>query len=158
MSFLVLQGLSEPFKPFHNTISSQGTSRLHMPCLSRLMKSQCLHNLDWLYSRHINLIGQNQNRTIFQLLSIYHTLKCVLGHLKPISVTCIQNINDGLRIVIVVMPEISQFGLSSDVPDCELEAFVVDFLHIKADGRNWVNVLFEFHLVEDCGFSGVVQP
>ena len=56
------------------------------------------------------------------------------------------------------MPEIPQFGLSSDVPDCKFEAFVVDFLHIKADGGNWVNVLVEFHLVEDCGFSGVVQP
>lgn len=55
------------------------------------------------------------------------------------------------------MPEVSEFWLSSNVPDCELEAFVVDFFDIEANCGDWVNVLVEFHLVEDSGFSSVVK-
>jgi len=56
-----------------------------------------------------------------------------------------------------MMPQISKFSLSSDVPYIELEAFVVDLLNIEANSRHRVNSLIEFHLVENGGFSSIVE-
>ena len=47
--------------------------------------------------------------------------------------------------------------MSSDVPDVELESFVVDFLDVEANGGYRCNSLVEFHLVEDGGFACVVE-
>ena len=55
------------------------------------------------------------------------------------------------------MPYIPEDGLSTDVPDGELQSLVVDFFDIEADGGYWDDVLIEFHLIEDGGFSCVVE-
>ena len=55
------------------------------------------------------------------------------------------------------MPEWSQFGLTSNVPDVELKSFVVNLLDIETNsGHRW-DCLVEFHLVEDRGFSCIVK-
>lgn len=100
------------------------------------MKSQSLHDFHWLYSGNIDLIGQYQNRAVLQFFVVNNTLKGVFGHLEPISVAGVQDINDCLGVIVVVMPEVPEFGLSSNVPDSKLEALVVDFFDIEADCRN----------------------
>ncbi len=56
-----------------------------------------------------------------------------------------------------MVPTISEFGLPANIPDSELETLIVDLFYIESNGWDWVDILVEFHLVEDCGFSSVVE-
>ena len=56
-----------------------------------------------------------------------------------------------------MVPEVSKFGLSSNVPDCELQAFVVDFFDVETDGGYGCDGFVEFHLVEDGGFACSIE-
>ena len=107
-----------------------------MPNSPDLVESQSFNYFYGLHPGHINFVGQNKDGTVFELLVGDDTVESVFGHFEPISVAGVQDVNDGLRVVIVVMPEVPQLGLSSNVPDCELETLVIDFLDIKANSGN----------------------
>lgn len=56
-----------------------------------------------------------------------------------------------------MMPEIPEFALSSDVPDCELESLVVDFLNIESNCWDGCGIFMELHLVKDCSLTGSIK-
>lgn len=55
------------------------------------------------------------------------------------------------------MPKFSESGLSSDIPDSEVESSVVHFLDIEANSGNRGNSLIKFHLIEDGGLAGTIK-
>ena len=57
----------------------------------------------------------------------------------------------------VVNPQISYFLLATDIPDGEVERFVLDFLDIESDSRDWVDYLSELHFIENSSFSGSIE-
>ena len=54
-----------------------------------------------------------------------------------------------------MFPHVS--GLTSEVPDLELEIFVHNSLYIEPDGGDGGNNLTELQLVEDCSLTSGIQ-
>jgi hypothetical protein len=89
---------------------------------------------------------------------VHHLLELIMGCPYVILVSGVDYVDDAILILEVVLPETPDGELAADVPDHHLLALDVDLLHVKAVGGGCLHQLVEFHLVEDCGFAGVVDP
>jgi hypothetical protein len=87
-----------------------------------------------------------------------YCIQSFFGKLDSLVITRVQDIYNCISSFIVVMPHISQLGLSPNIPNCKLEILVVNFLNIESNSRNWIDWFIKFELIEDCGLASCIQP
>ena len=57
-----------------------------------------------------------------------------------------------------MVPEATQFELTTNVPTVELDILVLELLDIEANGWNRVHCFVQLHLVKDGRLAGGVEP
>ena len=69
----------------------------------------------------------------------------------------VDDVNEGLGVLVVMFPELSDFILSSDVPDGELDFFELNSFDVESDGGDWWDDLTQLEFVKDGGFTGSIK-
>jgi hypothetical protein len=82
-----------------------------------------------------------------------HPKELVLGLGEPITIVCVGHEYDGVRILVVMVPQGPDLAASRDVPDSEGSRKGLDGLNIEADGGNGGNDLSKLELVQNGGLA-----
>jgi hypothetical protein len=139
-------------------VTSQGAGALDVPfAASQCVETQLFDNLGDAHHSHVLLVGKHQEHGILELVLSQHLLEFLASDLNSFLVGGVDHIDKGLSVLVVVLPELSDFILSSNVPDGELDLLELNGFNIEADGGHGGDDLTELELVEDGGLAGGVQ-
>ena len=128
-------GLAEPGEPFVEAVSSQGAGSLDVPLSApQGVQSQLLDNFRDAHDSHVLLVGKDKQDGVLELVLGQHLLELLSGNLDSFLVRGVDNVDEGLRVLVVVLPELPDFVLSSDVPHGELDLLELNSLNIEPDG------------------------
>ena len=157
-SFFLAGSLAEPLESLMKSIAGKGTCTLDVPfSSSQLVKSQLFSDFWNAHHAHILFVGQDQENGVLEFVFWKHLLKFLSGYLNSFLIWGVDDVNEGLSVLVVVLPELSDFILSSNVPDCELDLLKLNCLDVKSDGWNWWNDLTQLKFVEDGSLTGGIQ-
>merc|ERR1719273_2114359 len=84
-------------------------------------------------------------------------MKFLTGVFDTITIVRVYHKDESLCVLVVMTPEGANLILSTYVPDCKADIFVVDSLHVESNSWNSCNDFTEFELVENCSLTGCVQ-
>jgi hypothetical protein len=157
-SFLLSSSLAEPLEPFMEPITGQGAGTLDVPfSSSQLVETQLLGDFRNTHHAHILLVGQDQEHGVLELIFWEHLLKLLSGNLNSFLIWGVDDVDERLGVLVVMLPELSDLILSSDVPHCELDFLEFNSLNVKSDGWNWWDNLAQLELVENGCFTGGIE-
>lgn len=157
-SFLLAGSLTEPLESLVQSIPRKGAGTLNVPfSSSQLVKTQLLSNFWNTHHTHILLVSQDQENGILEFVFWKHLLKLFSGDLDSFLIWRVNNVDEGLSILVVMLPELSDFILSSDVPDCKLDLLKFNSFNVKSDGWDWWDNFTQLEFIEDGCLTGSVE-
>ena len=106
---------------------------------------------------HILFVGQDQKNGILQFVFWKHFLEFFSGNLNSFFIWWVDDVDESLCVLVVMFPELSDFVLSSDVPDGELDLFELNGLNVESDGWDRGDDLTQFEFIEDGGFTSGIK-
>ena len=136
-SALLGGGLAEPGEALVQAVASQGTSTLNVPFSSpKGVKSQLLHHFGHAHHAHVLFVGEHQQYCILELILSEHLLELLSSYLDSFFIRGVDNVDEGLSVLVVVFPELPNLVLASHIPHSELDLLEFDGLDVEADGGN----------------------
>lgn len=139
-------------------VSSKGAGALDVPVsATQGVQTQLLHHLRDAHHTHVLLVGQNKQHGVLELVLREHLLQFLPGDLNSFFIRGVDHVDEGLGVLVVVLPELSDLVLSSDVPHGELDLLELNGFHVESDGGDGGDDLTELELVEDGGLAGSVE-
>ena len=93
------------------------------------------------------LIGKDEQHCILQLVLVEHPMQLVSRLRNTVSIVTVYDEDQGLGVHVIVAPEWSDPILATDVPDGEIDVFVLDSLNIETDCRYCGHVFPQLQLV-----------
>ena len=144
------------------------------------MQAQLVSDLGGIHGvGQILLVGEDKQQCIPKFVLIQHSLQFLASLNDTITVIAVDYEDDSLGVLEVMPPQRSNLVLSTDIPDCELDVFVLDRLDIEAyvifasvtplfqcpvtrvvlrtDSRNCGHDFTKLQLIEDGRLSGSIQ-
>ena len=103
------------------------------------------------------LVGEHEKNSIPELIFVEHPMKLITGFSSSVPVVRVDNKNQSLCILEVVAPQGSDFVLTADIPNSEIDILVFNRFHVEADGRDCGDNLAELQLIENGGLAGSIQ-
>ena len=85
------------------------------------------------------------------------SIEDLFGVLHSFLIGAVQDVNKGISVLVIVMPELDDLGLSPNIPDSEGKVLILDLFYIETDSWHSSDSLLEFHLVEDGSFTCSVE-
>lgn len=77
---------------------------------------------------------------------------------KPIYITAVDDVHQGLTFIVIVMEQFSYSPSPTDIPRLDCHVVVdLDWFDIEADCGDWVNCFIEFVPVQHSCLSGTIQ-
>jgi len=154
-----LDVLAEPVHALVESVAARGIGCLYLPGpIAKHGEAERLRNL-----RHshcvweVHFVGVDKEGHSVHRFVLENEIQR-LGTLgNAVGVVAVDNIDEALGVLKVVVPQVAKFELTADVPAVEREVLVLERLHVKADRRDGVHCLVQFHLVEDGGLAGGVE-
>ena len=101
------------------------------------MKTEFLDNFWNTHNTHILFVSKNEKGSILKFVFWKHLLEFFSGNIHSFFVRWVNNIDESLGVLIVVLPQLSDLILSSDIPDCEFDLLELDGLDVESDGGYW---------------------
>lgn len=86
----------------------------------------------------ILLVGENQEKSITELVLVEHALKLLTRLNNTIAIVAVDDENDTLGVLEVMPPERTNLVLTADIPHGELNVLVLDGLDVEACGSKSV--------------------
>ena len=156
---LILEGSRQPLETVHDTLTIDSASRLNEPvAVPEQGQPQLVSDLGGVQgARHVLLVGEHQETGVSQTVVCQDPLQLLPRLLHPQAVGTVHHEDDAVAVVKVVLPQRSYLGLAPDVPDSEVDVFVLHCLHVKADGRNCGDNLAQLQLVQHGRLAGIVE-
>lgn len=152
--------LGKPVEAFVEPVSSSSAASLNKPFLaSERGKAEFFSDLR---NRHastdILLVCKNEDGLCaVEVFVCNEFVEFLFGNINALFVVRVNDKDDAIAVGEVVLPEDSDFVLTAQVPDLEVEVLEANFLTVEADSRNSGDCLTKFELVEDCGLASCVQ-
>jgi len=151
--------VAEPFETLIKTVSAGGTGGLDVPsALPEAVKAKLVGNLGGVHGiRQILLVGENQEKSVPQLILVQHPLELLAGLRHTLSIVGVHDENDTLGVLEVMAPEGTDLVLSTNIPDGEGDVLVFDSLDIETNGGDGGDDFSELQFVQDGSFTGGIQ-
>ena len=151
--------LGQPIKSFIESISSGSASGLDEPCpASNGVKSELVSNFGRSHgSWKILLVSKHKNHSVLEFFFWKHFVELFSCIIHSISVIAIYNEDKALSVLVIVSPERSDFVLTTYIPNCEGNVFLVDCLHIETNRWNCGHYFSQFEFVEDGGLTSSIE-
>ena len=97
-----------------------------------LSQPQLLSDLSGVHgARHVLLVSEHQQIGVPHTIISQHLLQLLPSLLHPETVRTVHHIDDRISVLVVMLPEGSDLGLASNVPDSETDVFVLHGLNSK---------------------------
>ena len=139
-------------------VSSQSAGSLDVPISSaESVKAELLYNFRDTHHTHILFVGKDKKDGILELVFSKHLLKFLTGDLNSFFIRRVDDVDEGLCVLVVMLPELSDFILSSDVPNGEFDLLELNSFDIESDGGNWGDNLTKFEFIEDGGLTSSIE-
>ena len=100
------------------------------------MEAELLNDFGNAHDSHILLVGKNQEDCVLEVVFGEHLVEFLPGDLNSFFVRRVDDIDEGLGVLVVVFPELSDLILTSDVLDGEFDLLELNSFDIEADGGN----------------------
>jgi len=80
----------------------------------------------------ILLVGENQEKSISELILVQHTLEFLSGLNNTVAIVRVNDEDNTLGVLEVMSPQRSNLVLSTNIPHCELNVLVFDGLDVES--------------------------
>ena len=142
ISFLLWGGFAEPSEAFSKAISCQSAGSLNIPVSSsKSVEAEFFYDFRNTHNSHILFVGEDEEDGILELIFRQHFLEFLSSDFHSFFIRRVDNVDQGLSVLIVMFPELSDLVLSSDIPNCELNILELDCFNVESDGWDWWNNL-----------------
>lgn len=81
--------------------------------------------------RKILLVGEDQKKSISQLVLVEHTLQLLAGLNDTVTIVAVDDEDDTLGVLEVMSPQRSDLVLSSNIPHGELDILILNSLDVE---------------------------
>mmetsp|Transcript_103722 Transcript_103722/g.278692 ORF Transcript_103722/g.278692 Transcript_103722/m.278692 type:complete len:216 (+) Transcript_103722:177-824(+) len=144
------QGPREPVQAFVDTLPRGRASALDEPLsTAELMQTELMRELRSLHGiREVLLVGQHQHRSVSHLFLGQHLGELLAGVLHTFLVAAIHHKDGSMHAQVVVPPQLADLVLPADVPNREVNVFVLHDLHIEAHRGDRRHNLTELQFVQ----------
>lgn len=106
---------------------------------------------------HVLLVVVDEESTLTELRSEEDGVEFLTGLSDTLSIRTVDDKDHTVDVVVIVAPQRTDLGLTSNVPDGEGDALVLDCLDVEADGGDGGHDLTETQLVKDRGLSSRIE-
>ena len=106
-------------------------------------------NINVVSYRQILLVGEDQKKSIPQLVFVQHALQFFTSLNDTIAIVAVHHENDALRVLEVMPPQRSNLILSTHIPHCERDILVFNCLNVEA----WKEEQLANFVAKDAGFK-----
>merc|ERR1719253_754068 len=105
----------------------------------------------------ILLVRKHKQRRASHLVVVQHLVELLARVLYAISITAVHNEDSSICALIVVPPELADLVLTTNVPHCEADIFVLNSLDIEANCGYRRHNFAKPQVVQDCGLTSSIQ-
>ena len=149
----------QPIETLPEAFARCGHGRLYVPRpLFHVLHAKFVHNSSQVHAvREVLLVRVHKNCGISKLVVVEDFAEFRTGKFYALGIIRVYDVNDCVHARVIVPPKFPENVLPSDVPDRHLELFVLDSLHVEADGRAGGYDFAEFQLVQDGRLPGRVE-
>ena len=108
---------------------------------------------------HVDFVGKEECWQIGRVLVLQHGLELLLDHAHAQFVAAVDHENDGLRVLVIMLPQISILACARHIKYCEVDRRPGELFHVKPDC--WCHFrqrdLLGLEVLDDGGLAAVVQ-
>mmetsp|Transcript_54123 Transcript_54123/g.113146 ORF Transcript_54123/g.113146 Transcript_54123/m.113146 type:complete len:212 (-) Transcript_54123:114-749(-) len=154
------QLVRQPIETLIESLAGSRTRSLNVPvALAERVETQfvcdicCIHCI-----RQILLVGKDKKHSIPKLIFVQHAMELITGFSCAVPVVRIDNKDQSLCILEIMTPQRSDFVLSADIPNSEIDILVFNGFNVEADSWDCGHNLAQLKLVQNRGLSCSIQP
>jgi len=132
--------LDKPLKSSINAHVVLGRNRIAANLTTlKILKTESLHEFFSRNSlRKIILVAKNKKRDASECGLLKKLIELLLGETKLLSISCIDDIHDGIYTTAITLPHAAESGLTTDIPHLDSNVTLGNLLHVETYSRNHI--------------------
>mmetsp|Transcript_13 Transcript_13/g.41 ORF Transcript_13/g.41 Transcript_13/m.41 type:complete len:243 (-) Transcript_13:27-755(-) len=137
--------------PLHEPLAAADEVRLALEAedLDDLRRRQAL--------RQVLLVAQHEERRARERRVAQQAVQLALRGAHALAIVGVDDVDDRVGAVVVVLPQLAELLLATDVPHMELDILVLDGVDVEADRRDGLLHLVQLELLQDGRLAGGVE-
>jgi len=149
----------KPIQTLIKTVSTCSARALNVPLpVAQRVQSQFIRNLSHAHGiGQILFVAENKKNSIPKLILVEHLLKLLICLVDAFAIVRIYHEDQSLGILEVVTPQGTDLILTTNIPHCKVDVFVLNCLYVETNCGNGGNDLTKLKFVQNGGFSSSIK-